>query len=90
MAVKFYNIQNLKKFIVPRFFRRIRTRNALWYRAQVMIKRPTDIDHARANFWQIQKTFFSSFDDENSLNCDRNIATEFVCLMMIWHVNEKG
>ena len=29
------------------------------------------------------KNFFSSFDDENSLNCDRNIATEFVCLMMI-------
>ena len=33
--VMFYNSENLKKFVVPNFTRRIWTRNALWYKALV-------------------------------------------------------
>ena len=62
MAVKFYNIQNLKKFIVPRFPHRIRTHNALWYRPLVLeVTAVPTVPQPLPNVCPLQKLFIFYF-----------------------------
>ena len=57
--IMFYNTENLKKFVVPNFTHRIRTRNALWYKAQrsaVWIQSSTNFINYQLYWICIEKT----------------------------------